>query len=134
VQPTSTPNSIVVESCHSDWKPGPLISLDPRIGIDDVEILVHPQLVCKVAHEDSPVLRRVGVLVRLLSDQFPQPSFLGEPFPSEAANGVPANFDGARDSIRDGMGQRDDVGGLTEANGVFEGEFTLVVAFLSGVV
>ena len=39
------------------------------IDVDNIQMLVHPQLMAVVANEHSPMLRRIWVFANLLGDQ-----------------------------------------------------------------
>jgi hypothetical protein len=73
-----------------------LLPNDSRIRVDDIEILVHPQLMRVITHQHSPMLRRIGIFVDLVCDQLTQTRLLCEPFACCSTHRMPANLDGAR--------------------------------------
>lgn len=107
-------DGLVVESCLSHFEDVPFVSFQRLVDVNDVEILVlygmsqpvsgrcevvvpercvarrsyHPQLMYIVAHNDCPVLCRIGVVANLLGDLFPDDRLLGEPLSRGACYGV----------------------------------------------
>lgn len=77
------------------------------------------------------MLRRVRVLVDLIGDHLAQASLLGEPLAGEAADGVPADLDGAGGAVAPGLGDGDGVGDVAEAGGALEGELTFCIVCLA---
>jgi hypothetical protein len=43
-----------------------LLPNDPRIDVDDIEVLVHPQLMRIITHQHSPMLRWIRIFVDLV--------------------------------------------------------------------
>ena len=81
----------------------------------------------KVADDNGPVLGRIRILVDLLGDQLPQAGVLGEPLPG-AADGMPSDLDGPGPLLEFRFGDGDDIGGLTQADGLLDSQLALVDA------
>lgn len=85
----------------------------------------------KVADEDGPVLRWVGILLDPLCNHLAQCRVFGKPFASDTADGVPSDLDGPWALFKPGFRQRDHVWRLAEANSMLECQFPLVVILLA---
>jgi len=101
----------------------PLLPLALLIDIDDIQLLIHPQLMHKISDQHGPVLRRVRILADFLGDHFPESRFFGEPFPAHAGDGVPANLHRAERAVDARFARGYYIWFGAEAEGVFEGEF-----------
>ena len=113
----------------SHFESPPFRPVKMLIDVDNIQLLVHPQLMHIVPHQHSPMLRRIRIFAYLLRDHLAQPGLLCQPFPAHASNWVPANFDGAELGIDAWLAPWDAVGSLAEAEGVFEGEFAFDESF-----
>lgn len=147
--PTSSSQRIVVEACFANRErspPVPILApftpsththdnslswLDPRIRVNDVEVLVHPQLMRVIAHQHRPVLRRIRVFVDLVRDQFPQSGLLCKPLARQPSHGVPADLHWARRTACQGLRDGNNIFRRAEPNRVFEGYIAFLVTFLA---
>lgn len=59
----------------------------------------HPELMCEVSDQDSPVLCRVRIFVDFVGNELAKACLIGEPLAGEAADGMPANLNLTRLSI-----------------------------------
>lgn len=79
-----------------------------------------------VTDENSPMLRRVRILVDLLCDHLPKSSLFSKPFSGEAADRMPSNLHRATWSIDDRLSYRDDIGLTSETHCMLQCYFTLI--------
>lgn len=80
---------------------------------------IHPQLVYIVAHQHSPVLRRVRTLVDLLSYGLAESRLLREPLARRSGDGMPSQLHGA------GLAVDFDIGGWDHVCFLAKAEFVL---------
>jgi hypothetical protein len=110
---TSSPQRIVIEARLADRERPPSVSIlasfipyihsrnslfpfDSRIRVDDIKVLVHPQLMRILTHQHRPMLRRIRIFVDLICDQFPQPGLLREPLACQPSHRVPTHLHWSR--------------------------------------
>ena len=78
-----------------------------------------------VPHQNSPVLRRIGVFVNLVGNELAYHRLLGEPLPRGTGDGVPSDVDGAGRITDAGCPRRDHVRLAAETERVLELELAL---------
>ena len=100
----------------------PFRSVKLLVNINNIQLLIHPQLMHVIAYKHSPVLRRIRILADFFGDHFAEAGFLGEPFPAHAGDGVPADLHRPEVGVHQGLAWGDLVGFGAEAEGVLEGE------------
>lgn len=124
------PQRLVVEArlAHLEGVPGAVGAVggvDVLVGVDDVEVLVHPQLVRVVADQHGPVLRRVRVRPDLLRDHLAQARLLGEPLAREPSDRVPADLDLAVRAVGYGLLGRHGIWSVAQAQALLQRQFAL---------
>lgn len=78
------------------------------------------------------MLRGIRVLLDSLGDLPAQARLLGKPAAREPSNGVPSDFHQAMVAVDVGLGGRDHVGLVAEAERVFERELAFQERFFAG--
>jgi hypothetical protein len=127
---TGSHECIIIETCLSHWKRIPFFWVDFPIDIDDIEILVHPELVSIVANKNSPVLSGIRISVDLLGDHLAQSSLFSKPLASKATDRMPTHSHWPGWVVGLGRGDGNHAFLSTEAEGMFERKFTLMPAAL----
>jgi hypothetical protein len=79
-----------------------------------------------VTNENSPMLRRIRILVDPLRDHLSQPSLFSKPFSGEAADRVPSNLHRTTWPIDNRLSYRDDIGLTSETHRVLQCYFTFI--------
>lgn len=93
VELTSLPECFVVEPRLAHLEGVPLLSVGLFVYVDDMQILIHPQLVDKVAHKYSPVLCWIWAFSNLLGYHLAQTRLLSKPFACESGDRMPSYLD-----------------------------------------
>lgn len=86
-----------------------------------------------IADKNSPVLRRIRILVDLIRDHLAQPRPLGKPFPGQAADRVPSHLNGSRLSVKTGLGYRNGIRLAAQPDCVLQRKFALGQVLLPAV-
>jgi hypothetical protein len=79
-----------------------------------------------VTNENSPMLRRIRILVDLLRDHLSQSCLLRKPLSGKSADRVPSNLDRTTWSIDNGLSYRDDIGLTPETHRMLQCYFTFI--------
>lgn len=80
-----------------------------------------------IANKDSPMLRRVRVVVGLLCDVSPQTCLLCEPLAAKAAYGMPPDLDLSVVTCNRGVSRGYDVRFMSQPNGMLQRKLALEV-------
>jgi hypothetical protein len=145
---TSSPQRIVIEARLANRERPPsvpilapftpsllsgnsLFSFNPCIRVDDIKVLIHPQLMRIFTHQHRPMLRRIRIFLDLVCDQFPQPGLLREPLARQPSHGVPTHLHWSRRLAGQRLGDGDDIFRCAEPNCVSEGYVAFLVTFLA---
>jgi hypothetical protein len=86
----------------------------------------------KIVHQNSPVLGGIRIVIYILGNEFTQSSLFGEPFTAQACDGMPANLNGPQLTADGRFSWWDNIGLLSQANGVLEHELTLQGLLFAG--
>lgn len=92
----------------------------------------HPELVSIVADKNGPMLGRVWIVSRLLGNHLAQPRLFSKPFAGEAANRMPADFNGPGRAVNDGLGDGNGIGNMAQPHGMLQGQFAFGEILLPG--
>lgn len=79
-----------------------------------------------VTNENSPMLRRIRILVDLFRDHLAQSRLFRKPLSGKSADRMPSNFDRTTWSIDDRFSHRDDIGLAAETHCMLQCYFAFI--------